>query len=106
LSIYDQLVKAHAHWLAPRRADEDDQEYLTRLTQAVSQTTKDEFDDMSETAQLWFDAAADALNEGRVLPLPPGYRARSVPIQSIAVRCSPRPPATPAQQRVAIKTTS
>jgi hypothetical protein len=76
MAEYDDLLAAASkskERFAPLAADESDNDYLGRLTQAVSGSTKDDFDAMSTEAQAWFDKAADALNAGEEIPVPPGY---------------------------------
>lgn len=74
-TIYDALVDVakKGRKFPALATSETTPEYLKRLTQAVSNSSKDDFDAMPEAAQLWFDAAADALNEGGEVPEPEGF---------------------------------
>jgi hypothetical protein len=92
-NIYEALlenVRASNPRFETVKNEETDADYVTRLTQAVSGTTKEKFDAMLPEAQRWFDEAADALNEGKPVPPPEGYDRNAVLAQH------PQPPAQPA----------
>jgi hypothetical protein len=76
MAIYEELLvaasKGKSRFASPAD-DESDNDYLGRLTQAISSCTKDDFEAMSADAQSWFDAAADALNTSKEVPLPEGF---------------------------------
>ncbi|MBO0736425.1 MAG: hypothetical protein J2P48_07635 [Alphaproteobacteria bacterium] len=89
-TIYDHLLGLvnKRSKFAPLTEKETDRSYLSRLTHAVSGSTKDDFDAMPEEAQEWFDLAAEALNEERPeVPVPDGYDREMI--------LHPPPPAKP-----------
>jgi hypothetical protein len=77
-SIYEELhataLKAQPQF-PQRQPTESNNDYLGRLTQAISGSTKEDFEVMSQPAQDWFDAAAESLNEHQDVNLPPGYES-------------------------------
>jgi hypothetical protein len=91
VSTYQDLlgtvVKANSGFEA-LAAEESDNNYLGRLTQAVSMTTKDQFEAMPVAAQEWFDAAADALNADKDVPVPEGYAREAIlaPVRPVITR--------------------
>lgn len=75
MSVYETLldtVRQHGAF-HPLTASEATEEYLKRLTKALSAVTKRLFDDMPEDAQVWFDNAATAMAEQMPVPLPEGF---------------------------------
>lgn len=73
---YDALLevaKRASKTFPPLAADEQDDDYFTRLATAVSTTSKDSFDAMPLASQDWFDRIAEAISAGTPLPVPEGY---------------------------------
>lgn len=67
-STHDELFAAVD--IKPAGKKEDRQEYLTRLVEAVSELEGDDWDNLSEKAQEWYNAAVDAANDGQEIPEP------------------------------------
>ena len=47
---------------------EDEQKYLKRLTKAIAKLGDDDFEELSEEAQDWYNDAADAVNDDDEIP--------------------------------------
>lgn len=67
-SILDELLTLTE--AEPKGKKEDEQEFLVRLTESVAELEQEVWDQLSETAQEWYNAAVDANNEGDELPHP------------------------------------
>ncbi len=52
-----------------RSKRDDDQKYLGKLIRKVADLSEDDWEDLSEQAQEWFNAGIDARNEGDDIPL-------------------------------------
>jgi hypothetical protein len=75
-NIYENLLEAARHSnqrFETVKNEETDADYFARLAQAVSGTTRENFNAMPPEAQSWFDRAADALNASQPVPMPEGY---------------------------------
>lgn len=83
-SDYDQLLGlaiARNPSFSPPHTKETSQAFFKRLALELAEVTDEEFNGLQESAQLWYNGAADALNSSTDLPVLDGYadRASTVP---------------------------
>lgn len=78
MSIYSQLFKAVK--MPEQQPDEDDKNFILRLLRAIALLPEDDWNSLTQKAQIWYTDAVAAHNLTPPLPIPPcpGYEGRKV----------------------------
>jgi hypothetical protein len=72
---FDELLEAAmaGSKFKPRSKDEDRQAFLSRLVERIAEVPQEQFDNLSDPAQSWYNNAVDLLNADKPLEPPEGY---------------------------------
>ena len=98
-SVLEQLLEATE--ANPQGKKEDEQEFLLRLSESVSELEQADWDALGDDAQEWYNAAVDASNEGDEIPHPDAAAEPAKPAAKPAVE---RKTATKPAAKAAAKT--
>ena len=92
-SIFEELfsaVKQQDKNFALRTSEESEEDFLRRVLNSAQTIPESDWKKLSQTAQRWFNMAAEAINNNQPIPECPGYKefleAAATPRKSISIR--------------------